>query len=1419
MALQWKDVITSPKYQEYSPEKKRETRDRFFNEVVKPQIDPAQADKIYSEFNAGADKMEGVESKIIKAPTENNPPVKVEGYSPEELASMRPLLTNVENTNSVTLPSSIDEAIKQQQRGKGNAFLRGRYGSTTAKLVKNYAPDTASGKGIKQFEESGYQPEGMGEEVAYEAGKIISDLPLYALGGKIGGAFGAFGLPAGLDKTMEIKERNGGKIPLTVENVADPVVETLKGGATGWATAAAGLLGKPVANVLAKPGITNKIIDAGISTVAEGTALLGSDMILNGKGFNDLTAKDAVKTAILIGMMKLPHVAGGIKEAAASKGIPEERITQNIKPEHIEYMKDPAASKYIIDEAVVKTERQIEAERVSNIQNEIVNRQIKANYKEGKSPEQIIQPNQIPKEYRPYVLDQTEAGGFKFKPEVIEKVNEHINGIKNNPFAEQEVPGSPLFDSKLRAQRGEELAGKLEEVRQLTDAAKENLSKFNEYKQELQHKYMKEELNKLTGNYRRYEHQPQIRDRMDQVIDYAMSVMTPEERFKVAQDPTSLLDHIDSKESGYTTLKKPYQEAVQREIVAKVIQETNYIPPHVIEHASRKAQFQIDREGKSFSKKVLQAEEQFKGIESQSEYIEYRNKLIEESKSPYIRQKEILPKLEEIDQQAIDAKVKNQVLLQKAMGESLDLGKMSRSNAEYYGKEHFNDLMEFAVKTPEEINRTFEGANHLEREFKQKGASPDLFLNKSRFIANKLGQKVYKNFVVPLRQAEHNFVIESQRYKDWIKDYKKQFSSHDRDVIGQHLIGQMEQGQATFAEINRKVIEAQRPKDFYKRPLKEQEMIDRVITQKLRNKGKLVEPKKFEELTPEQQAAVTEIRKVLDVMYERINAAREVAGLDKIEKVDDYFTFMRKFSLLEELGYDLTKIPAEDFYRTSITDFKTRGLSFQYGKERVQSTRDLETDAFYVMDKYLTTALRTAHMTPVIGKLRDGLDVNSRFAEVNPYAHKYLHDTLDYVSGKKISEAADWINTMANKVNRNIGIFILTYNAKSMAVQPSAVVNTIGVLGPRAVGKGLMDFMRPDMQKFALENSKVLKARMHDITVEEMTKGLTGKLGRAKETAASIGTLPLRYLDLKTAQISWLSAYRYGQDVCKLSPKEAILFADDTVINSQGSAARIDLAPIQHTPLGKSLTLFNTFVINNLNFLADDIMGIRKTNRLKAEGLDRSNVESLDKNQFARLNADGKFNVYERGKLLPTSKAIENVVTFAAASFVCNTIYELAGTKSPMPAPLSAAYEGFTGQSWVDALQGKEATKREGQLAGAFMETLKEFLSMMPVSGGSFRYGGGSWMGATTGHIYDSLQTFSGQPGSKPALYIAAKWLGMPGGQQMYKIFKQLSKERREDQQEARRMMHPGETMRREMQKNNPYYQMKKEMRKEMRGY
>ena len=854
------------------------------------------------------------------------------------------------------------------------------------------------------------------------------------------------------------------------------------------------------------------------------------------------------------------------------------------------------------------------------------------------------------------------------------------------------------------------------------------------------------------------------------------------------------MDHINFKESGFDQLKPTHQNAVKTEVVAKYIQETGFTPPHVIETASRRADNAIKAQEKALIENGRAAIKALESITKDPTYQQQLKLAEYENKTTAQKAAEMKQTLRAVDDWAAAEKAMHLINFKKSLGESEKYGEFSKNNREFYGDTHYADTLDFAKKSPAQIYKELSKANFLKRDLAFKGFHPDMFLNKSRVAKNYLGKKIYDAFVAPLRQAEHNAIKEIGHEKQRIKEFKRQFKPMERDRMGEYLISLDADGVKTLKEMG-------------------------------------IEPPKWDELSKAQQDKVTEVRQQFDVYFDRINQARADVGLPPIERRENYVTFMRKFSLAEELGYDPTTISVAEFNEIKPPQHTMKQYSSRFLKERIGGTRPLETDLAFVLDTYMNSTLKTIHNTPVIGKLRLALNHEPTFKEQNPNAHKFLHDYLDVVAGKKVSETKGAINAIAGRVSRNIGVFTLTYNLRSAGIQPTAIVSTIGVLGPKTVVKGLKDFMSKDMRDFAFRESKVLMGRSMDITVEEITRGAKGKYGKVQGVVADWGTMPLRYLDTQTATISWLAGYKAAKEQ-GMTHREAVVYADDIVNSTQASASRIDLAPVQHTPIGKAVTLFNTFVINNLNFLREDIGGYKKVHTLVEQGIPYEQAVAKYGNNDTMIirEIEGKDGsaaaVYDTMRMQDKKTTIQRSMQLTAAWTVCNTIYEVMGLDDnpPLPAPVSAFYEGLTGQTWMDTLRGNEPEK-EGSFAGGLHELWKEMMTVFPVSGGSFVFGGESVYGAVPGLVIDTVNSLGGQQGSRSIAYMAAKWAGIPGGQQVYKLLKKAERAQKEEEQRKKEAspQYIKQKIRKDMLKDNPALQQMKELRQEVnkmkRGY
>lgn len=1193
---------------------------------------------------------------------------------------------------------------------------------------------------------------------------MIPDLPLFGAGSAIttGGALaktaGSFALPAVVDKMLEIKERNGGTIDLehTPEAILEATKEGVISGLTGFGVGLAGLPAKAIADKISNP-LKSYAVEKAINIPAVGATLLGVE---HAKG-NDITAGTVGETLGTIAVMELmgsnPFTKMKMEKKAQELGVTPDRLIKNIDPDMASRIKSVEDAETLINDAKIKTESELKQEHINNVQNEIINTQIQANYKEGKAPEDVIQLTQIPKEHLPYVADVVD-GVLRVKPEIIEKMKGFTDAKadpNNNPFSDNAIP----FETKSPIE-------KYQEIKNLHADALNKYNEFKNNKDSIKKQLIDEYVNSMGE--RRYEKLTNIRAKMDEAINYVMNNASPVDLVKMLENPESIKSVVPL----YNDLKPTYQKSLTSEIQHAIIKATNILPESIKEKALKYADFKMGKIETALKQPVDDLRSKGKAITEDIEFqkafeIDRLQKMNDLQKQEFIKS-QVKNITKDYDQNVLESKNYWNPELQKVLGTSPDYGDRTLNPKEYGS--HYTNLVDWFRTPIENLTKTFEGMGYLNFKVNAKAGID----NKSRIIQTRLGEKAYRQFADPIREATYTFTKELSIYKDKIKIMKEGLNPKAREHIGAYMLGLQNDAVASLEKMKIKIP-------------------------------------KWEELSNKQQATINEFNKIFEIMFDRVNVSRQLVGLEPIQKVDNYFTFIRKFSAIEHLGFDPLRVKSSVFDDVKLEDVKTRSLSFAFGKDRNgASTRGLELDAFNVMDKYLYSALRTTHLTPVVGRLRTALD-SDKLMLTNPNGYDYLNMTLDFVSGKKISEAKEITNYLANVVHRNLTSATLAYNLHTIAVQPSSAGIAGMEIGTKYLAQGAKDFLNPVMRDFAMKESKVLLTRTYDATIDEVKKGVTGNVSKLQTKAIEIGNIPTKYTDLLAAEITWCGGYRYAKDELNLNHKGCVTYADDLVIKTQGSADRLDLSPIQHTPLGKLATTFQTFTINQFGYLKDEILGLGKEHKMVAEGISKKDAEEKFNatGYIKKPIGDNKFNVYETKRLVETPDAIKKSIKFAVVLGVMNTIYELMGINPPNPAPASAFYQGLTGQEWADTIYGMTPTKKDTQLTDAFLASLRESAMIFPIAGGAAKYGGGNAGGAFGSLVIDTFDILADRPAAKPWGFVLSKWAGVPGATQSYKILKELKKERIA---EHKKDSATPESIKRQMNGKNPISEARKQL-------
>ena len=479
--------------------------------------------------------------------------------------------------------------------------------------------------------------------------------------------------------------------------------------------------------------------------------------------------------------------------------------------------------------------------------------------------------------------------------------------------------------------------------------------------------------------------------------------------------------------------------------------------------------------------------------------------------------------------------------------------------------------------------------------------------------------------------------------------------------------------------------------------------------------------------------------------FEQINKVNRTLGLPPIKKVENYFTFMRNVDDAIEAGIPVNELPSHFLASREKAD----AIAFSSLKHRSkEALGGLRFDALAAYERYTQNANRYIAQTPVIAKARKLIDdiplddAGNTLRKVNPDAYHFLDEWVNFNAGLKPDKTM--LDRGLQALMRNRTYFVLAGRARSALTQFTALLPASALIGPKWVIRGLMSQMRGFgraviggqnlAKQAAMSRSRILFGRQFDVAVADMVARSDTKLGKtlgrlleAKRFIGEKALEPLKLADALTARAVWIGAYEKGVKYLKMTPRAARDFADEVVVKTQGSAARSDISKIQRSTLGKALTQFQTFTINNANFLLRDVLGVG-------------------------------------GKSVGAIERARRIVTYALGAAMIDILYEdMLGTHSPVTSPLSF---------WREYNDQLERGADEGT---AVFKGLLESSDDIPVVG-SARFEGGP-LGAF-GAVGTKLSRAAQNPSAKNVLPLLGEAFGVPGGRELQVRLRQLSREK-----------------------------------------
>jgi hypothetical protein len=142
-------------------------------------------------------------------------------------------------------------------------------------------------------------------------------------------------------------------------------------------------------------------------------------------------------------------------------------------------------------------------------------------------------------------------------------------------------------------------------------------------------------------------------------------------------------------------------------------------------------------------------------------------------------------------------------------------------------------------------------------------------------------------------------------------------------------------------------------------------------------------------------------------------------------------------------------------------------------------------------------------------------------------------------------------------------------------------------------------------KKHPIEKSEHLPIRTATVEVNDMIDiGDRGKVGQALSLPRRKGFMIAQAVDSVVAEVAWRTSYEQARKT--MTERQAIKFADEFVVKTQGSGFVGDLSPIQMNVFGKALTLWQTFTISHVNWLATEVFNLKKAKLTPAETAKRA---------------------------------------------------------------------------------------------------------------------------------------------------------------------------------------------------------------------
>lgn len=380
-------------------------------------------------------------------------------------------------------------------------------------------------------------------------------------------------------------------------------------------------------------------------------------------------------------------------------------------------------------------------------------------------------------------------------------------------------------------------------------------------------------------------------------------------------------------------------------------------------------------------------------------------------------------------------------------------------------------------------------------------------------------------------------------------------------------------------------------------------------TEKLLNNGYSQEEIDAVELTPQERELLELMKVQMDSQFPMIQQVqKDVYNLD-VKKVDNYFSFMTDWALMDEAEVYLRMGPDVAEFGKNFQDVGDRvksNIDPSFVKKRAGAGRQkIDINAMVVFMKHTDNTayfLNFARDTKMMGEIVRGEEYREAVGDLGQLL---MLEYVDLMSRQGGASGANQI-AMLDWMRKNVSAGILGLKLSTVAIQWTAVLDGMGFIGPVYGSRGINSFVTDKELRDMVLSFPEMRERVGGETALEELKNSDSWLADIQKK----GFIPLQKVDMVAAGSVALGAYMQKMDAIgkQIDPnninKEAMEYAQLALRRTQSSSLFKDvpMAISRGSMTGnrswdRAIFQFQTFLLTRWSRVRHDAIRVGITNK------------------------------------------------------------------------------------------------------------------------------------------------------------------------------------------------------------------------------